>query len=136
MFLKNSGLTGGTSGSAATTECVILVLLEMGLSFFGIVSNLLIVSTLRNPKQEERLNGSTINYLLFNLCFSNLVISFLVKPISAIYVGYAVTTGEAQVSRITGLIYKSDNLQYNTLGRWVDRLINQTSDGPSIILID
>ena len=47
---------------------------------------------------------STINYLLFNLCFSNLVISFLVKPISAIYVGYAVTTGEAQVSRITGLI--------------------------------
>ena len=102
--LKNSGLTGGTSGSAATTECVILVLLEMGLSFFGIVSNLLIVSTLRNPKQEERLNGSTINYLLFNLCFSNLVISFLVKPISAIYVGYAVTTGEAQVSRITGLI--------------------------------
>ena len=104
MVLKNSGLTGGTSGSAATTECVILVLLEMGLSFFGIVSNLLIVSTLRNPKQEERLNGSTINYLLFNLCFSNLVISFLVKPISAIYVGYAVTTGEAQVSRITGLI--------------------------------
>ena len=31
---------------------------------------------------------------------------------------------------------KSDNLQYNTLGRWVDRLINQASDGPSIILID
>ena len=31
---------------------------------------------------------------------------------------------------------KSDNLQYNTLGRWVDRLINQLSDGPSIILID
>ena len=107
MVLKNPGLTGGTSGSAATTECVILVLLEMGLSFFGIVSNLLIVSTLRNPKQEERLNGSTINYLLFNLCFSNLVISFLVKPISAIYVGYAVTTGEAQVSRITGLILHS-----------------------------
>ena len=31
---------------------------------------------------------------------------------------------------------KSDNLQYNTLGRWVDRLIDQVSDGPSIILID
>ena len=31
---------------------------------------------------------------------------------------------------------KSDNLQYNTLGRWVDRLIDQASDGPSIILID
>ena len=32
--------------------------------------------------------------------------------------------------------FRSDNLQYNTLGRWVDRLINQASDGPSIILID
>ena len=31
---------------------------------------------------------------------------------------------------------KPDNLQYNTLGRWVDRLIDQASDGPSIILID
>ena len=31
---------------------------------------------------------------------------------------------------------KSDNLQYNVLGRCVDRLINQASDGPSIILID
>lgn len=76
------------------TECVVLVLLEMGLSFFGIVCNLLIVTTLR---QEESLRASTLNFLLFNLCFSNLVISFLVKPISAIYVGYAVSTGEAQV---------------------------------------
>ena len=28
---------------------------------------------------------------------------------------------------------KSDNLKYNTLGRWDDRLINQASDVPSII---
>ena len=28
---------------------------------------------------------------------------------------------------------KSDNLQYNTLGRWDDRLIDQASDVPSII---
>ena len=34
------------------------------------------------------------------------------------------------------LFIKSDNLQYNTLGCWVDRLIDQASDGPSIILID
>ena len=33
-------------------------------------------------------------------------------------------------------IQKSNNLQYNTLGHWVDRLIDQASDGPSIILID
>ena len=85
MFMDNVG----------KEQLVILVLLEMGLSFFGIVANLLIVTTLR---QEESLKGSTINYLLFNLCFSNLVISFLVKPISAIYIGYAFSTGEADVS--------------------------------------
>ena len=86
------------SGLAGNTECIVLVLLEMSLSFFGIVSNLLIVTTLRN---EETLRASTLNFLLFNLCFSNLVISFLVKPISAIYIGYAVSTGEAQVSSQT-----------------------------------
>ena len=31
---------------------------------------------------------------------------------------------------------KPDNLWYNTKGFFVDRLINQTSDGSSIILID
>ena len=31
-------------------------------------------------------------------------------------------------------LQKSDNLQYYTLGRWVNRLIDQSSDG--IILID
>ena len=29
---------------------------------------------------------------------------------------------------------KSDNLQYDMLGRWVDGLIDQASDSPSIIL--
>ena len=78
----------------SNTQCVILVLMEMGLSFSGIVCNLLIVTTLR---QEETLRGSTLNFLLLNLCFSNLLISFLVKPISAIYVGYAISTGEWQI---------------------------------------
>ena len=32
--------------------------------------------------------------------------------------------------------YKSDNLQYDTLARWVNCLIDQVSDGPSNILID
>ena len=31
---------------------------------------------------------------------------------------------------------KSNNLHYNTLGRWVDHLIDQETDGLSIILID
>ena len=78
----------------ASVQCVILVLLEMGLSFSGIVCNLLVVATLRH---EESLKGSTLNYLLLNLCFSNLLISFLVKPISAIYVGYAISTNEWRV---------------------------------------
>ena len=30
------------------------------------------------------------------------------------------------------LLLKSDNLQYNTLGRWDERLIDQTSDVPTI----
>ena len=34
------------------------------------------------------------------------------------------------------MVHKSDNLQYNMLGRWVDCLIDQASDGPSIVLID
>ena len=76
-------------------ECVILVILEMCLSFLGIVCNLLIVATVR---QDESLRASTLNFLLFNLCFSNLLIAFLVKPISAIYVGYAISTGRWQVS--------------------------------------
>ena len=31
---------------------------------------------------------------------------------------------------------KSDNLQYNTVGRWVDGTIVPPSDGPMFILID
>ena len=31
---------------------------------------------------------------------------------------------------------KSDTFQYNTLGCWFDCLIDETSDGPSIILIE
>ena len=34
------------------------------------------------------------------------------------------------------IVLKSDNLQYNTLGCWVNCLLDQSSDGPSIILID
>ena len=36
--------------------------------------------------------------------------------------------------RIYSSNYKSDNLQYNTLGRWDNCLIDQASDVPSLIL--
>ena len=32
--------------------------------------------------------------------------------------------------------HKSDNLHYNTVGRWVDETIVLLSDGPMFILID
>ena len=75
-------------------EVVILVVLEMCMSLLGIVCNLLIVATVR---QDETLRATTLNFLLFNLCFSNLLIAFFVKPISAIYTGYAMSTDEWQV---------------------------------------
>ena len=64
------------------------------MSLLGIVCNLLIVATVR---QDETLRATTLNFLLFNLCFSNLLIAFFVKPISAIYTGYAMSTDEWQV---------------------------------------
>ena len=41
-----------------------------------------------------------------------------------------------QTPRISQAGLKSDNLQYNTLGYWVDGLMDQASDGPIISLID
>ena len=67
----------------------------MGLSFCGIICNLLVVTTIRN---NDAIHNSTTNLLLINLCLSNLFASFLVKPISAIYAGYSISTGEWQVA--------------------------------------
>ena len=47
-----------------------------------------------------------------------------------------ITMGQKTFSFTAEGIVKSDNLQYNMLGPWVDRFIDQASDGPSIILID
>ena len=51
-------------------------------------------------EENSPLRSSTLNILLLNLCFSNLIISFLVKPICAIYIGYALSTGKNEVSNI------------------------------------
>ena len=75
-------------------ETIGLVVLEMTSAVAGIFSNLLIVSSVRGV---ERLQRSTINLLLANICFSNLLISALVKPISAIYVSYSHYTGQGSV---------------------------------------
>ena len=87
--------------AALKTEVAILVVLEMCMSLLGIVCNLLIVATVR---QDETLRATTLNFLLFNLCFSNLLIAFFVKPISAIYTGYAMSTDQWQVRNIIHVV--------------------------------
>ena len=64
---------------------ILLIIMEMTLGVIGIFMNLMVVSTVRS---EDSLQEDTNNLLLANICFSNLVVSFLVKPISAIYVIY------------------------------------------------
>ena len=82
-------------------KVIFCVLSEMGLSFLGILLNLLVVTTIRH---YEEMQNSTIHLLLINLCFSNLLASFLVKPISAIYAGYSISTGSWQgLLRITNI---------------------------------
>ena len=66
----------------------------MTLGVIGIFVNLMVVSAIRS---QDSLHEDTSNLLLANLCFSNLIVSFLVKPISAVYVAYALTTGENDV---------------------------------------
>ena len=78
-------------------KVIFCVLSEMGLSFLGILLNLLVVTTIRH---YEEFQNSTIHLLLINLCFSNLLASFLVKPISAIYAGYSMSVGSWEVSLV------------------------------------
>ena len=66
----------------------------MTLAFVGIFCNLMVVSTIRD---HDELQESTSNLLLANIALSNLIISFLVKPISAVYVAYSMTTGQGRV---------------------------------------
>ena len=88
-------------------QVVSCVLLEMSLAFLGILCNLLVVTTIRHQviflfwsrilltmimirnqefavygeKTQEELQNSTTNLLLINLCFSNLLVSFLVNKL-------------------------------------------------------
>ena len=62
--------------------------------------------------------GHNLNEIAFRFSFSNCSKYYKMRQISS------------------GPFCKPNNLQYNTLGHWVDCLINHMSDGPSIILID
>ena len=89
-------------------ECIILVMIEMMSAVIGIFVNLMIFSSVRNL---DYLQESTANLLITNICFSNILISFLVKPISAIYVSYALSTGEWHVGLAFCTLY---TLTYRT----------------------
>ena len=74
----------------------------MTLAFVGIFCNLMVVSTIRD---HDHLQESTFNLLLANIAISNLIISFLVKPISAVFVAYSMTTGQGRVGLAFCTIY-------------------------------
>ena len=80
----------------------------MFLGVVGIFCNLMVVSTIRD---DDSLQESTTNLLLANICFSNLIISFLVKPISAVYVSYSLTTSQGKVGLAFCTLY---TLAYRT----------------------
>ena len=85
-----------------------LVFVEMFLGVVGIFLNLMVVSTIRD---DDSLQESTTNLLLANIAFSNLIISFLVKPISAVYVSYSLTTSQGRVGLAFCTLY---TLAYRT----------------------
>lgn len=87
----------GSEQDSREAKVIACVLSEMGLSFLGILLNLLVVTTIRH---YEEMQNSTIHLLLINLCFSNLLASFLVKPISAIYAGYSISVDSWAVNLV------------------------------------
>lgn len=72
-----------------------MVVMEMGIAFFGIVFNLIVLISIR---EKESLLNSTINVVLANLCFANLVSAVFVKSIAVIYNGYAVAAALWEVN--------------------------------------
>ncbi len=73
--------------SPARMHSAHMVVMEMTLAFFGIVFNLVVLISVR---EKESLLNSTLNVILANLCFANLVSAVFVKSIAVVYNGYAV----------------------------------------------
>ena len=69
------------------------------------------------------IQGWIFSVLLPSVCFSTLYETFFRQ------IGLVCCQSSLMPK---GRDFKSDNLQYNTLGRWDDRLIDQVSDVPSI----
>ena len=59
----------------------------------------------------------------------------LVKEVEESWLEMNILGWYTSVQEVGFWLLKFDNLQNNMLALWVDRLIDQASDGPSIILI-
>lgn len=87
-LLENSTLEDGIGEISQNSSFgAWLVFMEMSLALIGIVLNLTVLISIR---EKESLLNNTINVVLGNLCFANLVSAVFVKSIAVIYHGYAV----------------------------------------------
>ena len=71
-----------------------LVFMEMSVALVGIILNLTVVISIR---EKEALMNNTVNVILGNLCFANLVAAVFTKSIAVIYHGYAVARSRWEV---------------------------------------
>lgn len=71
-----------------------LVFMEMTLALVGIILNLTVVISIR---EKESLLCNTVNVILGNLCFANLVAAVFVKSIAVVFHGYAVARSRWEV---------------------------------------
>ena len=111
-------------------------------------------NSISNFKVFEQMMWVLVGFQLFSALFLLLVFPFFLRIIVSkeagtlllekIYDDTARTDDDVPLTHIKKAkindpmmvqtrVLKSDNLQYNTLGRWDDRLIDQASDVPSII---
>ena len=71
-----------------------LVFMEMSLALAGIVLNMIVVISIR---EKESLMNNTVNVIIGNLCFSNLVAAVFVKSIAVVYHGYAIARSRWEI---------------------------------------
>ena len=92
------------------------------------------LSTFTNWAQSKVIIESFVSHLTKNMKSASVCVSHF-KLIRGFKNQYWLSSFGLLGKKLSShrVVLKSDNLQYNTLGRWDDRLIDQASDVPSII---
>ena len=85
-----------------TEEGALVVVLDMSLAILSVVSNIVIITAIRD---QEELLCSTSSLILANLSASNLISAVLVKSISVVHNGYAVASNTVQSNIAFCLLY-------------------------------